>query len=462
MTYYLKYRPKTLLELDIAEVRDSLTKIVASGKIPHAFLFSGPKGTGKTSAARILAKIINCESKNTPCNKCEQCISIAAGNNLDVIELDAASHRGIEDIRSLRDAVKLAPAKAKKKVYTIDEAHMLTTEAGNAFLKTLEEPPKHVVFILATTNPEKLLETVKSRVVNIVFRKARGEEVVRSLLRIVKGEKLKIDKEALLLIAKAAQGSFRDAAKILEQLVTEKRSLKASDLEEYLFKNKSLDVMEFMQILINRNVTKALDYIERLIEKGIGVEQITDSVLQKLHGSLLAKSGIGDDDFDQLVKDQLVYLIELMQEARVLIKNSPIEQLPLEVAIVKWCGDEDKETEKEKVQKLTGNLKEVNGDVWKKILTTVRPINASIEAFLRAARPLGLDGDNLHLGVYYRFHKEKLEESHHLRILEEVVGGVLGFPVKISCSLTPPEGRVLTESEDKDIMKIAEEIFNHV
>src|SRR3972149_9928838 len=147
MTLYLKYRPKNLDELDLVSVAESLKKIVKSGKIPHAFLFSGPKGTGKTSAARILAKIINCESKNPPCDKCEQCVSITKGSNLDVIEMDAASHRGIDDVRTLRDAVKLAPVSSKKKIYIIDEAHMLTTEASNALLKTLEEPPEHVMFI---------------------------------------------------------------------------------------------------------------------------------------------------------------------------------------------------------------------------------------------------------------------------------------------------------------------------
>ena len=164
-TYYLKYRPNKIKELDLKEVRESLNKIVKSGKISHAFLFSGPKGSGKTSAARIIAKIVNCErrkkNQQEPCSRCEQCKSISQGANIDVIELDAASHRGIDDVRSLRDAVKLAPAKAPKKVYIIDEAHMLTTEASNALLKTLEEPPKHVMFILATTNPEKLIDTIK-------------------------------------------------------------------------------------------------------------------------------------------------------------------------------------------------------------------------------------------------------------------------------------------------------------
>src|SRR3972149_10667302 len=220
MTFYLKYRPQKLEELDIAPVRESLKNVVSSGQIPHAFLFSGPKGTGKTSAARILAKILNCEKKGKePCNKCDQCLSITKGSNIDVIELDAASHRGIDDVRALRDAVKLSPARARRKVYIIDEAHMLTTEASNALLKTLEEPPSHVVFILATTNPEKLLDTIKSRTVRVSFKKATEAEIVKSLIYVLESEKKKYEKEVLELIARNVDGSLRDAKKVLEELL---------------------------------------------------------------------------------------------------------------------------------------------------------------------------------------------------------------------------------------------------
>src|SRR5260221_3257151 len=199
MTLYLKYRPQIIDELDLTQVRDTLKKIIASGEIPHGFLFSGPKGTGKTSSARILAKVINCENLpagGEPCNNCEACLSIIKGTNIDVIELDAASNRGIDDVRSLKETIMLAPSASKKKGYIIDEAHMLTTEAANALLKTLEEPPAHVIFILATTNPEKLPGTVRSRLVNVAFQKASHEEIKRQISRVAKGEKLKIEETA--------------------------------------------------------------------------------------------------------------------------------------------------------------------------------------------------------------------------------------------------------------------------
>ena len=286
MTFYLKYRPQKLDELDLKDVRERLVNIVKSKKIPHALLFSGPKGSGKTSAARIIAKTVNCERGNrknppadsVPCNKCDQCISITNGNNIDVIELDAASHRGIDDVRVLRDVVKLAPAKASMKVYIIDEAHMLTTEASNALLKTLEEPPPHAMFILATTNPEKLIETISSRSLNVVFKKATAEEIARSLARVVKGEKLKSDNGVQELIAKASDGSFRDAVKILEELAYNNKNLKLDKVSEFLFSKKSFEENLFFDYLAKKDVKKTFSLIESAVDKGVSAKVISEIV----------------------------------------------------------------------------------------------------------------------------------------------------------------------------------------
>jgi DNA polymerase-3 subunit gamma/tau len=525
MTFYLKYRTQRIKELDIAPARESLAKIVKSGKVPHALLFCGPKGTGKTSAARIVAKVVNCEStslklrgpkKAEPCNKCDQCVSITKGNNIDVIELDAASHRGIDDVRILRDAVKLSPAKARKKVYIIDEAHMLTTEASNALLKTLEEPPEHVIFILATTNSEKLIPTIKSRTTIINFRKAQPEEIVRSLERIVKGEKIKIKKESLLEIAKASEGSFREAAKILEQLLIEKKSLEKKEVGEYLFKTKSFNVESFLGILAKKETKMAIEEIEDAVAKGMGADNLVELLLLRLRTALLARVGVGEGLLDKFTKEDLIALINLFSQATVKLKVTPIEQLPLEVAIIEWCeegentsGDKEntlepaetsmqgktmegnilaKETTfKKEVPEINLNksrLKEISDEIWKKILITIRPINTSVEALLRAARPIAYDGRNLTLGVFYRFHKERLEDVSHRKILEDVAAAILGNPVRVNCLLTEPpvkpeitsqenispnksgvsgvgSSSVLAEGEDKDIVKIAEEIFGN-
>src|SRR3989344_285859 len=199
---------KKLNELDSAVIRDRLLRIFSTSQIPHAFLFSGPKGTGKTSAARIIAKVLNCEKRNKsskaqpePCNLCENCKAITQGSYLDVFEIDAASNRGIDEIRELKERIRLAPFAQGFKIYIIDEVHMLTTEAFNALLKTLEDPPAHAIFILATTESAKLPDTIVSRCVRIDFSKATEDELMHSLIRVCHGEKLSVAYAVLTLIA---------------------------------------------------------------------------------------------------------------------------------------------------------------------------------------------------------------------------------------------------------------------
>ncbi|OGY08229.1 MAG: DNA polymerase III, subunit gamma and tau [Candidatus Blackburnbacteria bacterium RIFCSPHIGHO2_01_FULL_43_15b] len=359
MTFYLKYRPQKIAELDLQKVRENLARILGSGNTPHAFLFSGPRGAGKTSAARIVAKAINCEHNNPspitrhpspigdPCNECATCVAITNGSSLDVIEIDAASNRGVDDIRSLREGVKLATAGAKKKVYIIDEAHMLTNEASNALLKTLEEPPSHVVFILATTAPGKLLDTIRSRCTNIIFPKATDQEVVESLNKVVKGEKLKVEDGVLEDIAGHTDGSFREAHKILEQLSVGREKVGKDDTAS-LFSISTGFVDMLLNYLSAGDTKSALEEIGKVSAIGVDLKTYTSQLVGVLRQILLSEFAVaspgrtlqgwegkvGAKDLGGV--ERVRQAIELFSEAFRQLPSAVIPTLPLELAIVKW------------------------------------------------------------------------------------------------------------------------------
>ena len=296
MVFYLKYRPKKISELDSVILRERLETLLKGklpDKIPHAFLFTGPKGLGKTSTARILAKSINCTNRKgaeiEPCNVCASCKAINNGSSLDVIELDGASNRGIDEIRDLREKIRLSPLSSHKKVYIIDEVHMLTTEAFNALLKTLEEPPVHAVFILCTTEPQKVPATIASRCFRVLFERATDEDLVHSFARIAKGEGIKADGDALLEIAKLSDGSFRDGAKILEDLSG--TSHLTASLVEKKYKTQTLN--KSLESLINsfakRDAKTGIAIINSLSQEGVDFKLLTESLINYLHKSLISQ-----------------------------------------------------------------------------------------------------------------------------------------------------------------------------
>ncbi|HEY5340178.1 MAG TPA: DNA polymerase III subunit gamma/tau, partial [Candidatus Aquilonibacter sp.] len=294
MSLYRTWRPRSFADLvgQDAVVR-TLTAAIEGGKLAHAYLFSGPRGSGKTSAAKILARCIDCENgpTATPDNTCENCRAMLAGTALDVLEIDAASNRGIDEIRALRDAVKFAPAAMRMKVYIIDEAHMLTKEGANAFLKTLEEPPAHAVFILATTEPEKLPVTILSRCQRYAFRRIAIPVMIEKMREIAAAEGIAIDEAALAAIAYRADGGLRDALTMLEQAAAYAGSetVTAQTLDLAFGSTGRIFAQIVLDAAIERDAAGALAAIETASDAGTDMHVLIRSVIAAFRNVLVAR-----------------------------------------------------------------------------------------------------------------------------------------------------------------------------
>lgn len=484
MAYYLKYRPQKIADLDNGKLRETLTAVLSSPSIPHAFLFTGPKGLGKTSTARIIAKAVNCENRKSgevePCNVCESCVSITKGSNVDVLEIDGASNRGIDEIRDLREKVKLAPVSSKKKVYIIDEVHMLTTEAFNALLKTIEEPPAHVMFIFCTTEPQKVPATIISRCFHISLSLATPEELVRSLKRIADGEKLSVADEALRLIAELADGGFRDGSKILEEMAVlagGKEITKEFVEEHFQVSNVAHFVSDFLQALVSKNAQKAIGVIGQLGEQGTDTKYFIAQVLDRLHTELVAAvNGKKEESLLPLAEVQL--LAEGLQQAYRDTKFAVVQQLPLEMLVVLWCQQEGIAEEVQTVPvrlsskptmetllKKEKNLKvksilnpEPKAPVAKKeetpikqgeisqnadalatllenIIYKVRSFNHSVAGVLRGCSIKSVGDGQIVFETAYKFHKEKLLEAKTFDVLSKTIKEVTGKDYQVMIEL---------------------------
>ncbi len=356
VSVYRKWRPKTFDELIGQErVTRTLQNAIRTNRVVHAYLFAGHRGTGKTTTARILAKALNCVQGPTPTpdNVCPNCLAIGGGYSLDVIEIDAASNRGIEEIRELRDRIRLAPTEGRYKVYIIDEAHMLTTEAANALLKTLEEPPAHAIFVLVTTEPHRLPATILSRCQRFDFRRVSQKEIITRLKHIAQVEGFAINDQALALVAASADGSVRDAESILDQLTAFAAGpIAAADVVAVLGVVEEQTALRFADAIIARAVAECLTLVNQVVNEGKDVRQVTRTLIDHFRDLLVVKTGNRDADLIDTTEGRLTALtaqagqttiesilrtLNILSATESEARWSPQPRLLLEIALIRLC-----------------------------------------------------------------------------------------------------------------------------
>ncbi len=481
---YRDYRPQKFADIvGQQHITQTLQNAVGSNRVSHAYLFCGPRGTGKTTTAKVLAKTLNClnPSGEEPCNQCANCMATNNGTSADVIEIDAASNRGIEDIRDLREQVKYSPANGKYRIYIIDEVHMLTTEAFNALLKTLEEPPEHVIFILATTEPQKVPLTILSRCQRFEFHRISNSDILKRLKTVADSAGLKVEEQALRLIARAAEGGLRDALSILDQAsVFGGNTVTADDIHKLLGTVRE-DVLSSMAGLIAcGNISQALKRVDELYQQGKDLrlfvkelntylrtlmlylvskdnnEELTHSINVKADAEKFSPSFIAEClekltrlEYDMKWSSQPRILLELALVKLADIKNSSLSahvsrpehlnnqeaindikkiERPQSVAELAQKKDvnpaPETSDESESQQKVLPNLK----DVWHDILERVKKHKPSAYGVFREARLVDIDEHKMTIGFkpqHSNFHKMRAEQDKEIfeQAVSEVYGG---------------------------------------
>lgn len=504
---YRKWRPQKWDQVIGQEhVVQTLRNAVIADRVAHAYLFPGPRGTGKTTTARLLAKAVNClaEDRNKrPCDECNHCKAVNQGRFMDLIEIDAASNTSVDDVRDLREKINFSPTQGRYKVYIIDEVHMLSTAAFNALLKTLEEPPPHAIFVLATTEVHKIPATVLSRCQRHEFRRIPIEGIISQLEIIVQSENFKIDKDALRLIARQATGSMRDAISLLDQLAASRDHIGLKDAEEILGTATNQTVLDVVDAILARDPAIGLQVTHKALDAGTDPRQLARQIVEYVRDLLLVKVGSGSlvdvtgDIREKMVNHAqsletpvLLHIIKIYSEAATQQRMTWQPGLPLELAFVKSISQSSESIieskspstplpqpqtnprkPREKSVKKQSQIEQEDetnepseSDVedglslrniekqWRKILTKTREQNLSTQALLNSCKVIDLRGHDLYLGFASEVLKSKMEKEDHLLVVRQVIEQVFGQELHIRCVISTDDQSELPPDVDSDGM----------
>jgi DNA polymerase-3 subunit gamma/tau len=509
---YRKWRPHQWDEvIGQQHVVQTLKNAVKADRVAHAYLFAGPRGTGKTTTARLLAKAVNCldeDLSRRPCNQCEHCQAVNAGRFLDLIEIDAASNTSVEDVRDLRDKINFSPNQGRYKVYIIDEVHMLSTAAFNALLKTLEEPPAHAIFILATTEVHKIPTTVLSRCQRHEFRRIPVVDIVKHLQTLAKGEGLQIEKDALTLIARQATGSMRDAISLLDQLASSGKKITLEMTQTVLGTAASQSVLDVIEALLERDAAAGLDHIHAALDSGSDPRQFARQIVDYLRDLLLIRMGnasqieAGAETRAQMARhaqafetQELLKVIRVFNHAGNEARSAWQPALPLEMAFVEAlgapageapAGDEPPSKAPAARPKRSSSTSrtdssdagtppaqsarseaaptpQTEADIifrkieenWRKITKIVGDQSRQTQALLNSCRPFGVKDGVLFLGFNGEFAKSKMEKNDHIQTTRNVIAELLGKEIPLRCFVAAGGQRSLPPDVDSDGMVAA-------